>query len=369
MAVQVEDEVWDLGEEVTPALLRHIGAKDNCVVCSMTRRQHKPREGTGTMRWKVGEQFSFDYQGKYTPKSQGKSGYNLITDGGCKALMVYGQTEKIETEDTIQDYVAYSYACGHRPRWAQCDAGSIEASNRFKEVVARLGIQIVQTAPGEPAKDIERSAQFIHADIAAVLTSKPTLRATDWWPAVKCAVEMRSATSNERSRDIDPRKSPREIFEGRKIKMKRLKDVGIGDIVTCARPTNKRHMARSRNEAGIHLEPQMNQHETAMVELFGRGEQPRRRGNIQRVDIGTTEEEEAIATVDEDEDGGYTVRKPMTRSQVRSVQDIQQMQAARIEMAATKERSRELGMEPEQVAERRMSKQGGQTTARGKPES
>ena len=106
MAIQVEDEVWDLGADVTPALLRHLGAKDSCVICSMTRRQHKPREGTGTMRWKVGEQFSFDYQGKYTPASQGKSGYNLITDGGCKALQVYGQKEKMETEDTIKDYVA-----------------------------------------------------------------------------------------------------------------------------------------------------------------------------------------------------------------------------------------------------------------------
>ena len=117
---------------------------------------------------------------------------------------------------------------------------------------------MVATTPGEPAKNIERVAQFVHADIAAVLTAKPTLRATDWYPVVKCAAAMRSATSNERSRDIDPRRSPTEIFEGRKIKMSRFSEVGIGDIVTCARPVNKRHMARARNEAGIHLDTQLN---------------------------------------------------------------------------------------------------------------
>lgn len=115
MAGQVEDEVWDLGEEITPALLRHLGAKDSCIICIMTRRHHLPREGTGTKRWKVGEQFSFDYQGKYTPTSQVMSGYNLISDGGCKTSQVYGQTEKMETEDTVKDYVAYCYACGYRP--------------------------------------------------------------------------------------------------------------------------------------------------------------------------------------------------------------------------------------------------------------
>jgi hypothetical protein len=234
----------------------------------------------------------------------------------------------------------------------QSDAGSIAASRRFKAVVASLHIQLVQTAPGEPAKDIERSAQFVHADIAAELSSKPTLRVSDWWPAVKSAVAMRSATSNASSRDIDPRKSPTEIFEGRKIKITRFKNVGIGDIVTCARPTNKRHMTRSRNEAGIHLEPQINQHETAMIEIFGQGDQPRRRGNIQRVDIGTEHEEGTKATVEPDRAGGYIVQKPMTRSQIRSIQDIQQLQAANIEEAAAKERSRELGMEPDQVAER-----------------
>ena len=106
MARQVEDEVWDLGQEVTPALLRSIATKDNCIVCNLTRRQYTPRAGSGTKRWKVGEMFSFDYQGKYTPASQGKTGYNLIADGTCKAIMVYGQTDKLETETTVQDYVA-----------------------------------------------------------------------------------------------------------------------------------------------------------------------------------------------------------------------------------------------------------------------
>jgi hypothetical protein len=66
MARQVEDEVWDLGPEVTPALLRNLAAKDNCIICNLTRRKHTPREGSGTKRWKVGQMFSFDYQGNYS---------------------------------------------------------------------------------------------------------------------------------------------------------------------------------------------------------------------------------------------------------------------------------------------------------------
>jgi hypothetical protein len=89
-----------------------------------------------------------------------------------------------------------------------------------------------------------------------------------------------------------------------------------------------------------------------MVELFGRNEQPRRRENIQRVDIGSEPEQRAMATVEQDDEGGYIVRKPMTRSQVRSIEDIQRLQAETTEEAAAQERARELGMGDDKEADR-----------------
>jgi hypothetical protein len=234
-------EIWEgFDNLITPALLRQLAAEKDCVVCAQGRWNQTKRSGSGLTRYKPGEAFSVDYQGKYTPMSQGCSGFVAIKDLATGVVVIYGVKSKTSVGDAIKSHVVEMMAHGLVTKFGSHDSGSVEVGSEFKVHMAALGIKTIPSPPEIPAMDIERSIQTLQNDAAVILETTPTLRENDWLPAVKYAAVLRSTVTNERSRMIDPLKTPYELLYGTRPRMENLMELAIGDVVVVRTPEKKR---------------------------------------------------------------------------------------------------------------------------------
>jgi hypothetical protein len=311
-AKMIEDEVWtDIDERITPALLRHIGARRDCLICATTRWNQQPHSGTGTQQYRPGQGCAFDYQGMYSPISRRCTGYIAIMDMGTGYIGVYGVTDKRAVADAMRQWTETMMSYGWKVQEARHDSGSVEIGAEFKSVCAGLGITTIRTPDGIPAYEIERMVQTLQNDIKTILTAAEGLGSRDWMLAAVYAATMRNAISNESSRKIDKRMSPTEIITGKPIQMRQFQRMKLGDVVVSKAAKGTKSITSSKNEAGRVVGIPLDPHEAGWVKSLDGSDEIRRKGHLQKVNMQDKlvqrQEDVRKVTIEKDETGTTTV--------------------------------------------------------------
>ena len=288
MARNIECGAWEgINKNITPSLLRMLGRRKNCITCAVNRWNQVPyMEGEGK-DYMIGEAFSLDYVGKMSTKSKGCDGVVVISDVDTERMKVYGTKTKTSVLDACDQWMLYMLAHGHRPKWLFVDAGAVENGAVFIAAMARLGVTVVAKPDHISAYQIERAIQLLKNDVAAVIECTATFGAKDWLPAATFAAELRATCANSKTKARHASKSPMELVEGRKPNLARFLSHGLGDIAVARTPKAKRsgRMDVGRNELGRIVGVSTDGTPGADFELLDGGEEPRRRGHLQKVNV------------------------------------------------------------------------------------
>ncbi len=139
------------------------------------------------------------------------------------------------------------------------------------------------------------------------------MEAKGGWPAAVFAAELRSTCSNAKTRARFESKSPMELVEGRKPNLARFLSHGLGDIAVARTPKAKRsgRMEVGRNELGRIVGVSTDGTPGADFELMDTGDEPRRRGHLQKVHVGEPGVRKKVDITHEA--NGWTLRYPSNR--------------------------------------------------------
>ncbi len=103
MADQIELRAWTgIDPNITPALLRMLAKRKNCIICATNRWNQQPGGTDTTDNYQPGEAASIDYIGKYTLLSRGFSGAFVITDLATDRYKVYATNDKTECAQAVK---------------------------------------------------------------------------------------------------------------------------------------------------------------------------------------------------------------------------------------------------------------------------
>lgn len=275
MAKCVEDGAWqNVDPEVTPALLRDIGARRNCLVCAESRWNQIVQLGTGIREHFIepGEEFTFDGQGKIEPPSRGCSYYFVIVDQGSTFIMIFGAKDKTAVMEALRRYVVFMLSHGFKPRRGRCDYGSVEVGAQFQQAMAILGLEIVPAAPyNQKADPVERTVQTLQNDIAANVGFSTTQGADKWLDAAEWAATMRNCTVNSQTQRIGLGLTAMEIITKRPVDVSQFMEAKFGDVVVVKTTAAEKKMGRSKNQLAIFLGLCMNGSGAAKVKLMDSG--------------------------------------------------------------------------------------------------
>ena len=250
MADCVRDGTWTgIHQDVSESLLRQLSKQKDCVVCAVARWNQLYYEGAGARQYDIGEAFALDYQGKYAASSEGHTGFIIIVDLATGFFLVYGVSSKGAVIACVEHWVAFMKQHGHKSRQARSDQGAKEMGNEFYKVCGDLHVEHIPTPEKIPEKTVERMAQTIGNDIAAVLASTPRWDETKWYAAAKWSETIRATIPTAASRRLHPTKSPGELVTSRPPDLSKLHQVMVGDIVVVKRPREGKGVGVTRNQA------------------------------------------------------------------------------------------------------------------------
>jgi hypothetical protein len=150
-----------LHSELTPALMRELAKRRDCVICGIARWNQEHPKGSGDRTYPIGHTVALDYQGKVSPVSKnGETGEFVLTDLGSGFTKRYGErSDKTTVEDALTEWCSFLLSLGHVVKEVRHDSGSVEVGARFTTAARKLGINPIPTAPGDPEMRIERRIQ------------------------------------------------------------------------------------------------------------------------------------------------------------------------------------------------------------------
>ena len=297
MADNIASGTWTgLHKDLTPALMRELARRRDCVICGIARWNEDHPKGSGDRRYPVGHTVALDYQGKITPTSRnGETGEFVLTDLGSGFTKRYGERgDKTTVESALAEWCSYFLSFGHVVKDARHDSGSVEVGEKFKMAARKLGINLIPTAPGQPETRIERRIQTHKNDIAGILARTRLLGANDWDIASTHACLIRSTMRCAASKlQGDGTKSPYELVTGKEPRIDVFQKYGLGDIGVVKKAEAKRPgYGGHKNEAVQIIGMEVDDVKAVRVE-FVESRTRARRGAVQKLYLRASEMSDA----------------------------------------------------------------------------
>ena len=316
IARNIETGTWKgLHKDLTPALMRYLARRRDCVICGIARWNETHSKGSGDRRYPVGHTVALDYQGKISPVSKnGETGEFVLTDLGSGFTRRYGERgDKTTVEAALTDWCSYFLSHGHVVKEARHDSGSVEVGAKFIAAARRLGVCPIATAPGDPEKRIERRVQTHKNDIAGILARTRLLEANDWDIASTHACLLRSTMTCAASQlQGDGTKSPYELVTGKVPRIDVFQKYGLGDIgVVKKADAKKPGYGGHKNEAVQIVGFEIDDVKAVRVEIIGTRTRLRR-GGVRKLFLRATEmnkeeqEKRKVTYTDNDGDKSLT---------------------------------------------------------------
>jgi hypothetical protein len=294
LAQAIECGSWaGVHQEITPRALRQMDDRNPCYKCAATRLKSKTSKGSGVMtRYKPGEHFAADYEGKFRKTSQGATGAVTIRDLATGFRKSYGTKSKRGVMEAIRLWRTYMAQHNKEVKGGRFDAGSVENGDEFKTEMANMRLDVSTAPDKEPQKDIERSWQTTKDDIAAILMNQNNFNSDDWLAAMNISNNIRNLAPNAQSREIDASKSPYELITGKKPDVSMFNELNHGDIVAVETPKDKRGIGIPRNRLGRVMGIEVDGYKSAIINYADKPGSMQRRGRIQLVGGQREETEE-----------------------------------------------------------------------------
>ena len=340
IADNIESGTWTgLHPDLTPALMRELARRHDCIICGVSRWNQEHPKGSGDDNYPVGHTVALDYQGKISPTSKnGETGEFVLTDIGSGFTKRYGErNDKTTVKDALKEWCAFFLSFGHIVREARHDSGAVEVGEQFKKAARELGVNPIPTAPGDPEKRIERRIQTHKMDIAGILARTRLLNTNDWDIASSHACLIRSTMRCAQSKlKGDGTKSPYELVTGKKPRIDVFQKYGLGDIgVVKKAEAKKPGYGGHKNEAVQIIGMEVGDVKAVRVEFIETRTRARR-GGVQKLYLRSTElsdEEQAArkATFTDNQDGSLTFAIEGGGDVV--VESVRQLQAQEMELA------------------------------------
>ena len=293
IASNIETGTWTgLHKDLTPALMRYMARRRDCVICGISRWNEDHPTGSGDRKYPVGHTVALDYQGKISPISRnGETGEFVLTDLGSGFTRRYGERgDKTTVEAALTDWCSFFLSHRHVVRDARHDSGSVEVGAKFIAAARKLGVNTIPTPPGVPEKRIERRIQTHKNDIAGILARTRLLEARDWDIASTHACLIRSTMSCAASKQQgDGTKSPYELVTGKVPRIDVFQKFGLGDIgVVKKAEANKPGYGGHKNEAVQIVGFEVNDVKAVRVEVVG-SRTRLRRGGVKKLFLRSAE--------------------------------------------------------------------------------
>jgi hypothetical protein len=293
IASNIETGTWTgLHKDLTPALMRYMARRRDCVICGISRWNEDHPTGSGDRKYSIGHTVALDYQGKISPISRnGETGEFVLTDLGSGFTRRYGERgDKTTVEAALTDWCSFFLSHRHVVRDARHDSGSVEVGAKFIAAARKLGVNTIPTPPGVPEKRIERRIQTHKNDIAGILARTRLLEARDWDIASTHACLLRSTMSCAASKQQgDGTKSPYELVTGKVPRIDVFQKYGLGDIgVVKKAEANKPGYGGHKNEAVQIVGFEVNDVKAVRVEVVG-SRTRLRRGGVKKLFLRSAE--------------------------------------------------------------------------------
>ena len=274
--------IRDVPISITPALLRHIADLKDNIPYELSHRRRFTQGGSGIHTIVLGEECSFDELGKFKPSTFGASSAILISDRASGVSIPYGTHSKCAVIDVLIVYCRFIHSFGLRVRRARCDRTSMERAAEFKEVCAKLQLEVVPAPAEEQMKNpVERTWQTIQNDAAGLLVSQRNLSNDHWFLAICTACTLRACVVNEASLMIDQSMAPWTMLTKWKVDYGHLTSSFFGALATVPR-VGKGQLLATRNELCVAICPVFNGSYSHIVLLQGH-RTPCIRGGLQLI--------------------------------------------------------------------------------------
>lgn len=341
IADNIEAGTWSgLHPDLTPAIMRELAKRRDCVICGISRWNQDHPTGSGTRVYPVGHTVALDYQGKVSPVSRnGETGEFVLTDVGSGFTKRYGERNKKTTiVEALKEWCSLLLSYGHVVKEARHDSGAVELGAQFIIAARTLGITPIPTAPGVPEMRIERRIQTHKNDIAGILARTRLLETKDWDIASSHACLIRSTMRCAASKlQGNGDKSPYELVTGKKPRIEVFEEYGLGDIgVVKKAGAKKPGYGGHKNEAVQIVGMEVGDVKAVRVEMVGTRTRARRSGvkrlYLRSTEMSEEEQKERKATfTDNEADGSVTFAIEGGGDVI--VESVQQLAAQEMDLA------------------------------------
>ena len=140
----------DVPEWLTPALMQHIGARNDNPRYAMCKRLIPSRGGSGVHVVQVGKRVSCDDIGKLPMSTWGATYAGLFMDVASRYIVAFAMSEKTTMCDALKLYREQAVSFGHQVDQVQADATSVIGEDFLREIHA-LKMEVVQAAAEDQA--------------------------------------------------------------------------------------------------------------------------------------------------------------------------------------------------------------------------
>ena len=237
----------DVPDYLTPALLRHIAAKNDNPLYAMCKRRIPSCGGSGVHCVEIGKRVSFDDIGKFRASTWGATYVTLFMDVASRYVVAYAMSEKTTMKDALILYQEQATSYGHKVTEAQADATSTIGADFLTTAQAR-GLQIVQSAAEDQRTNpVEATWRTLKRNVALLCISQDNFDESDWVLAVIRAVTDHNTTVHEGAT-----KTPLELYTAHIPSLAHIAAFPYGALVTTPR-MGVLAIGTSPFELGLHV--------------------------------------------------------------------------------------------------------------------
>lgn len=196
IAEALRAHVWLNAPDINASDIEYVFAKYPCLSCRLAKMKKLPTQlGSGIRASYIGERVSVDGV-PVTPDSvEGYVGWFHFREH--KSGFEYGYLFKFKTEfiDAVRELVSFFSLHGHRIRYLQFDAGTVETSKDSTAALMEMGIIASPAVPEKQNQNFtERSVQTRVYAVASMMLDQVMLGPRTWSWAVLAAIDAHNAT-------------------------------------------------------------------------------------------------------------------------------------------------------------------------------
>ena len=229
MEEAIKEKLWkNIPEWLEVWMIDAVYRKHSCLLCAIALWHQLPMQiGSGVHYGVIGTAWAFDYQGPYNPPTMyGCTGYFKFYELSIGLKIPMLVKEKSESlEKCVNNLQMENNKFGHTIRTLRNDSGSVELSDKFETICAKLKILSIPAPPNSQYRNpVEGgSAEYTKGHVNMVILSQQNLKAAHWGSAVLGEADAVNQLPNSLCRNHPTVTTPHEAFYRQRLDVEEKK--------------------------------------------------------------------------------------------------------------------------------------------------